>query len=212
MFDQIIETNGKKVSIQITNKGKVILKKPKKYKKELLDKFIESKQKWIEENKQKILQNLQQNHNIINGLTILINGREVPLIMGAKLNKIEEDFVEVKSNKALVTMLKKYALEKITEKGMILANKIGVNPAGFSIENTRTRWGACSSKKQIKINFRVIMLEEKYLNYILIHELTHLKEFNHSSKFWDIVKKHEPKYSEYKKQLKNYSFLLELYR
>ena len=60
MFDKIIETTNKKVSIQITNRGEVILKKPKRYKKELLDKIIESKQNWIEDHKKKILENLQK--------------------------------------------------------------------------------------------------------------------------------------------------------
>ena len=85
MFDKIIETTNKKVSIQITNRGEVILKKPKRYKKELLDKFIESKQKWIEDHKKKILENLQKNQNIVNGSTILINGEELRVI---KFNKI----------------------------------------------------------------------------------------------------------------------------
>ena len=212
MFDKIIETTNKKVSIQITNRGEVILKKPKRYKKELLDKFIESKQKWIEDHKKKILENLQKNQNIVNGSTILINGEELKLIIGSKTNKINKDNVEAKTQKSLITLLKKYAQEKVLEKGKYWATKIGVEPTGFSVENTLRRWGACSSKKLIKINFRAVMLEEKYFNYILIHELTHIKEFNHSTKFWDIVKKYEPKYAEYKKALKNYGFLLEMYR
>ena len=71
---------------------------------------------------------------------------------------------------------------------------------------------AIISKKQIKINFRAIMLDNECFNYVLIHELSHLKEFNHSKKFWNIVKKFEPKYDIYRKKLKDYGFLLEMYR
>ena len=212
MFDKIIETNNKKVSIQITNKGEVILKKPKKYKKELLDKFIESKQKWIEDRKNKILENLQKNKDIINGKTILIHGKEIPLTKSKTETKIGENEVLFKTQKNLITAIKKYALDKIIERGKHWAKKIGVEPASFDVENTRRRWGACTSKKQIKINFRAIMLNNQNFDYILIHELAHLKEFNHSTRFWNIVKKYEPNYSKYRKQLKDYGFLLEMYR
>jgi len=212
MFDKIIETNNKKVSIQITNKGEVILKKPKRYKKELLDKFIESKQKWIEDHKAKILKNLEKNEQIIQGESILIFGQKKELKVGSKTNEIGENEVLCKTQKSLITLIKKFALEKITEKCKFWANKMGVEPVGYAVENTRRRWGACTSKKQIKINFRAVMLDEKCFNYILIHELAHLKEFNHSTKFWNIVKKYEPNYIKYRKQLKDYGFLLEMYR
>ena len=212
MFDKIIETNNKKISIQITNQGEVILKKPKKYKKELVDKFVASKQKWIEDHKKQALDNMQKNIDIINGNTILLNGVEKKLTIGAKQNKIGDKEVFAKTQKSLVTMIKKYALEQVTEKGKFWAKKIGVEPTGFAIENTIRRWGACSSKKQIKINFRAIMLDKDCFDYVLIHELCHLKEFNHSPKFWNIVKKYEPNYSIYRKKLKDYGFLLEMYR
>lgn len=212
MFDKIIETNGKRVSIQITNRGEVILKKPKNYNKDLLNKFIESKISWIESHKTKILENNKKNQNIINMTNIMICGEELPLNLNAEINEISKSYVNAKNLKSLITLLKKYANEKIQERVLKISKKIGVSPTKISIENTKRRWGVCNSKKEIKINFRAIMLDNECFEYIITHELLHIKEFNHSPKFWNLVNKYIPNYSQIKKTLKNYGFLLEMYR
>lgn len=212
MFDRIIETNSKRISIQITNRGEVILKKPKNYDIDLLNKFINSKSHWIENNRNKMLENIDKNKNIINLNSVLISGNEVKLILNADENKIYADCIKAKNEKSLILLLKKYANEIIQNKTKELSKRVGVQPEKASIENAKRRWGVCTSKKEIKINFRAIMLNDNCLNYIIIHELLHLKEFNHSTKFWNLVKKYVPNYVQIKKHLKDFAFLLELYR
>ena len=212
MFDKIIETSGKRLSIQITNRGEVILKKPKNYDQNLLNKFIESKISWINTHKEKIIENNKKNANIINMTTILIFGQEMALNLNSKKNKINQSSINAKNLKSLISLIKKFANEKILERASQLAQKLTVNPSKISIENTKRRWGVCNNKKEIKINFRAIMLNQECFDYIIIHELLHLKEFNHSQKFWNLVKKYVPNYTEIKKTLKDYGFLLEMYR
>lgn len=71
------------------------------------------------------------------------------------------------------------------------------------IKNTITRWGSCSSKGNLNFNYRIFLLPEKHSDYIIVHELCHLGEFNHSQKFWDLVKKTIPNYAEIKDELKH---------
>jgi predicted metal-dependent hydrolase len=72
----------------------------------------------------------------------------------------------------------------------------------INIKNQKTRWGSCSRKGNLNFNYKIALLPEKLADYIVIHELCHLKEFNHSRKFWNLVAKGVPEYQEIKDQLK----------
>ncbi|HWA32315.1 MAG TPA: M48 family metallopeptidase [Candidatus Paceibacterota bacterium] len=83
---------------------------------------------------------------------------------------------------------------------------------GFSfnkifIKNQKTRWGSCSHKGNLNLNYKIIFLSQKHQDYIIVHELCHLKEFNHSRKFWALVEKVLPNYLDIKKELRNYELL-----
>lgn len=73
----------------------------------------------------------------------------------------------------------------------------------INIKNQKTRWGSCSKKGNLNFNYRIIYLSDKMIDYIVVHELCHLKEFNHSQKFWNLVAKVIPDYLEIKKELRN---------
>ena len=72
-----------------------------------------------------------------------------------------------------------------------------------AIRNQKTRWGSCSKKGNLNFNYRIIYLPDKVAKYIIAHELCHLKEFNHSHKFWNLVAKSIPNYLDIKKELKS---------
>jgi len=80
---------------------------------------------------------------------------------------------------------------------------------GFSfsriyIKNQKTRWGSCSKKGNLNLNYKILFLPKDLQNYIIVHEMCHLKEFNHSQKFWAHVGKVLPNYLEIKKELRKH--------
>lgn len=72
---------------------------------------------------------------------------------------------------------------------------------GISIRDQKTRWGSCSVKKNLSFNYKIIFLPQNLADYIIVHELCHLKEMNHSSRFWDLVSKTAPRYKELRREL-----------
>lgn len=72
----------------------------------------------------------------------------------------------------------------------------------INIKNQKTRWGSCSRKGNLNLNYKIALLPERLADYIIVHELCHLKEFNHSQKFWNLVAKMAPDYLQIKTELK----------
>ncbi len=73
----------------------------------------------------------------------------------------------------------------------------------INIRNQKARWGSCSKKGNLNFNYRMLFLPEKLRDYIIVHEICHLKQSNHSRNFWDLVAKTFPQWAEIKKELKN---------
>ncbi len=74
----------------------------------------------------------------------------------------------------------------------------------ISIKKQKTRWGSCSSNKSLSLNFNISKLPLHLMRYVIVHELCHLKEMNHSKRFWDLVAIADPDYKLHNKELKNY--------
>lgn len=72
----------------------------------------------------------------------------------------------------------------------------------ISIRNTKSRWGSCSSNKNLNFSYRIIYLPEHLSDYIIIHELCHLGQFNHSKKFWALVEKACPDYKKSRREIR----------
>ncbi len=73
----------------------------------------------------------------------------------------------------------------------------------INIRNQKTRWGSCSKKGNLNFNYKISLLSPAHADYIIVHELCHLNEFNHSRNFWNLVSKTVPNHLEIRKQLKH---------
>ena len=99
---------------------------------------------------------------------------------------------------------KKKALELINER-ISYFNQSGEYPVGkVSIKNQKTRWGSCSGKRNLSFNYKLLFMPENLRDYIIIHELCHLKEMNHSQNFWNLVSEQVPNYKAIRRQIKLY--------
>ncbi len=111
---------------------------------------------------------------------------------------------EERVREALKRALSQLALERIRERLQYYAPRLGVEFGRVAIRDQRTRWGSCSSKRNLNFNWKLIMAPPEALNYVVIHELCHLIEFNHSPRFWRLVEGQMPECEFWKKWLKEH--------
>ena len=94
--------------------------------------------------------------------------------------------------------------EKIAARVKYYCEVMGVTVGRITIRNQKTRWGSCSSKGNVNFNYQLYYLPEKLLDYVVVHELAHLRHMNHSSLFWTEVGRYFPDFQECRKQLGEY--------
>ena len=99
--------------------------------------------------------------------------------------------------------LAREASEKLPERVRFFAGKMGVTCGRITIRSQRTRWGSCSAKGNLNFNCLLMLCPEEVRDYVVIHELCHRKELNHSTAFWSEVEQYCPDYRIHRKWLKD---------
>lgn len=97
---------------------------------------------------------------------------------------------------------KSAALALATRKAKQFSELYGVHYNKISIKNQKTMWGSCSRKGNLNFNVKIVLLPEYFQDYIIVHEICHLKEFNHSPRFWALVAQSVPDHKRLRKGLK----------
>lgn len=198
-------TKSKRKTISITVKdGSIFVRAPKNVSNKRVDEFVTSKEKWIKkhlsvqfnDNKQK------ENFKLDYGSEILLLGKKIP-VNELLTNLNVEDF---KNHDILVDKLKEYyrskAKEILNSKVKVFSKKMGLFPTNVRITSAKTRWGSCSSKGNVNFSWYLVMADEDEIDYVVIHELAHLKEMNHSKRFWAIVANYIPDWKLRRNKLK----------
>ena len=108
-----------------------------------------------------------------------------------------------RNHKALVKWLRHEALAHFKSRINELAPRMGVNVTALSLSQARTRWGSCTSKGHIRLNWRLIHLPKHLVEYVIVHELAHLKEMNHSPRFWAVVESIYPEHKAARQALRS---------
>lgn len=173
---EIIYSKRKSVAIQIRPDGQVIVRAPYGCPRSFINSFIHQKADWIvkhsAENKQRYEKQVQLK-------------KDRPTLSDAQRKR----YIET-------------ARSIFTQKAAYYARLIGVTYGRISIREQKTRWGSCSSKGNLNFNWRLIFAPEEVVDYIVVHELDHRKEMNHSRAFYNVVASVLPDYKVQEKWLK----------
>lgn len=155
----------------------------------------------------------RKNHPVTDGSCIAVEGELLKLRLHAGCARMElqegemhlwvkrpEDEAAVRA--AIKEMLAERALARIRERIEYYHPAIGGEYGRVTVRDQRSRWGSCSSKHNLNFNWKLIMAPPQCLDYVVIHELCHLHQFNHSPRFWKLVEGQMPEYEVWKKWLK----------
>jgi len=218
--DLIVRTYRRSLSLTITKDARLVVHAPKKLNMNDIMKYIIEKEKWIVQKQKEIQTRLSINKDVISYSEFLFLGKKYKLEYMNGIKKIElteksiivpnmcfED-IYPKLIKWYVVNAKKILKERLE----YFADLMQIDYATVTINNTKSRWGSCDINRNIKLNFRLIMLPHKIIDFVLIHELSHIIEFNHSKNFYKVISTIMPSYKLQQKNLKEYDYLLSLYR
>ena len=209
---KIIRTSrrSKSISLKIRN-GELEISCPYNTSEIFLKNLIERKKEWIDKNIDRSRKNHKKIDQISNGF-ITFKGLVLPLIykkshferITVEDNELKIFYSEKSKSRQLITeWLKLQANNFLRARLSFLSKRISIEFNSLTIKSYTARWGSCNIKGDIFLNWKLIMLPESVIDYVLIHELAHINVPNHSSEFWELVKKKNPNYFKHKRWLKD---------
>lgn len=213
---QVVRSNRKSVALVIDNEANLIVRAPDLMPDTAIDEFVRKKRRWINEKQQQVAVFGEKHPPVVveTGESILYLGSSYAIIKDAV------DTIEVSGNElilpeyydveALIAWLKEQAMRIISERVVLYANVMGVTPGAVKLSEAKARWGSCSSKNNLNFAWRLIMCPLSVIDYVVVHELSHITYKNHSHAFWARVKTVLPAYEDDQEWLKLNRNLMEI--
>ena len=210
----VIRSNRKTIALQINENAEIIVRAPHHVSQKRIHQFIEEKEAWISKTQQKMLarqEEIEQNSEFKDGKEILFLGigYKVKLVHNTRAITIHDTVFEFPADliehapEVLPHWYKRMAYKIIPPKVAYYAESLGLNYSKVGITSAKKRWGSCNSKGSINFSYRLIMTPPGIIDYVIVHELMHLREMNHSPRFWAHVESVIPDYKKRRKWLKD---------
>lgn len=171
---EIIRSRRKTIAIEIRPDATVLVRASYFMKDKEIQKFVNEKEQWITEH----LKKLQKQR---------LDAEKVPKLTMDEIKQLADLAVKV-----------------ISEKVRYYAEIMNVHYGRITIRNQKTRWGSCSEKGNLNFNCLLMLAPDEVIDYVVVHELCHLIEMNHSKAFWQQVEHVMPDYKEHRKWLKEH--------
>jgi predicted metal-dependent hydrolase len=198
----------KTISLQIGNHSEITVQAPYHTPATEIQRFVKEKQGWIEKSlrRQATLQASCPKKAYQTGETFYYLGEACPL--EAFFDPLENPGVVFRDNRFflncpadrqmrkyyLTNWYRKQARQHLTRRVDFYSRLLHLTSAGIRITSAEKRWGSCSEKNHLSFAFRLIMVPPPMVDYVVVHEMMHLREKNHSSKFWNLVLGEIPDY------------------
>lgn len=218
--DLIKRSNRKTVAISITTEGNVVLKIPQRMPMQTVEQFLFEKQDWIASKLETIRKNREDFSTVIEYRKFMLLGVEYDVFRSDKVKKVTFDgdrFLIPKSlddDKAMPNIknwYKKFARDILTKRFEELERHIRLKAKNLRVTDAKGRWGSCNERGEICLNFKIVMMRPRLIDYVIIHELSHLVELNHSPKFWKVVELVMEDFMSLRGEIRKYNFLLKMF-
>ena len=200
----------KYLRMQIKNRGELEVILPRGFQITDAEKFLQKKSDWI---KKHINQRKEsRNKFYLLGYEIKVSQKYDLFIKRHKIS-FKNNHLDITSptgsteNSVMIyeAWLKKLAKKTLTERVRKIASELNFKVGKITIRGQKTRWGSCSTNGNLSFNYNLLRFRKEIIDYVIIHELCHLKEMNHSERFWKLVEGYYPDYKNLRKELKDHS-------
>ena len=169
---EIIKSSRKTIAVEVRQDGSVLVRAPRNCPQSRIDTFLKEKQTWV-------------------------------LAKVEEQKEKEADSMKIQPlSEAEQRLYRDKARDIFEQKVSYYARMMGVSYGRIAIRDQKTRWGSCSGEGNLNFNWRLIFAPAGVLDYVVVHELAHRKEMNHSPRFWKVVEDTMPEYRKYQKWLK----------
>lgn len=167
---------------------------------------------WIRSGRKTIAIQITETGEVIVRSPVSVSRQNVERFLDEKrewIEKHQQKVREAEANQMILTPRQREegierAKKIFPERISYFAQRMNVTYGRVTLREQKTRWGSCSSKGNLNFNWKLVLLPEELLDYVVVHELAHRIEMNHSQDFWRIVERVLPDYRERRKQLKTY--------
>ena len=170
----VIRSDRKTIAIQVNPDLTVTVRAPRRMSDRDIRLFVQEKEPWIRKHVEQLRQRNEQ-----------YDSQGLEPLTYAELHALADQ-----------------ALAYIPGRVAYFAEKMGITYGQITIRNQKTRWGSCSSKGNLNFNCYLMLAPQEVLEYVVVHELAHRREMNHSKAFWKIVEQYKPNYKWSKRWLK----------
>jgi predicted metal-dependent hydrolase len=213
--------NRKQLTITVERDRTVVVHAPAGTSEEKIREVVEKKRQWIYQKTRHSQKYSGLPHppgkELVNGESTLYLGRQYQIeIVDEVLAEIRFErrfLIPASFSKDRKAVLRQWYIDKASEKILPrvkkFAEELGVEFGRAKIVDNRYRWGSCTTKDNVNFNWRLIKAPMYVVDYVIVHEITHLLEANHTPRFWNIVRAQLPKIEKAKKWLMEYGQILE---
>ena len=174
---RLVRSQRKTIGIEITPDGLVIVRAPKRASKSTINEVLRERYQWILDHQKKALERKKEKEDFLS----------------------EAKPITIEEVRELADRMREEFVPRVRE----YATRLGITYGGITIRNQRTRWGSCSSIGNLNFNCLLMLTPVEIQDYVIVHELCHRIEMNHSKRFWQLVESAMPDYKARRKWLKD---------
>jgi len=210
---KIILSKRRSISLEVKDSGEVVVRAPLMTPQHKIKEMLEKHQNWITKVQTKVKLTQIKKHKFLDGELFYFLGEKYSLKIVKSIENTRKPLVlnnefllrENRQQDAKEIFTKWYRNEARTyveDRANQYAQEFGFRYKNIKIKDTKTRWGSCSRLQNLNFSWRLVMSPPEIIDYVIVHELCHLKQMNHSKKFWREVETIIPNYKTRRKWLK----------
>ncbi|MDC9727565.1 MAG: SprT family zinc-dependent metalloprotease [Candidatus Thioglobus sp.] len=205
---QLIRSKRKTLSLQVNNQAELIVRAPNQLSIEKIEQFLVEKSSWIDKKLTTATKKIPKKPHYQNNENFLYLGNNYPLIINSEFSaELNFDGVKFKSKQAnqaqFLTWYKNAFREIALPRLAYYAKTHKLNYQQVRLKSQKTLWGSCSGVNNINLNYLLIQAPISVIDYVIVHELAHIKHKNHSKDFWGFVAQMLPNYKASKRWLQD---------